>query len=75
MLTFLDYLKQKEIIQKKAQKIHDEALKEYQTKQRDFGYINFIDPRTNKRWRKVFLLADFDKIDRNLVPIIRDNRK
>lgn len=68
------YLKHKERIQKRAQQYHDKKLKEYQERTRDYGYINFIDPRTNPNWNSLLLLGDYEKIDPSLVSLAIDNR-
>jgi len=75
MSMLVEYLKHKKKIQTHAQHKHDKALRQYQEKLGDYGYDNFINPITNKFFKRVFLLADFEKIDRELVPILYDNRK
>lgn len=64
------YLKYKNGFHQFAQRQHDKGLREYQDLLGDYGYRNFIDPRTNKRFKTIYSFATFENIDREIVPII-----
>lgn len=70
IIPFGQYLKYKKGFYQYAQKQHDKGLREYQDLLKDYGYINFIDRRTNKRFKSIYSFATFENIDREIVPII-----
>ncbi len=65
-----------DFVQKFSQLLHDNALVKYQSWSRDYGYVNFYDSKfqNKKSFSKLYWFAEFDKIDREKVKIIYDNR-